>query len=161
MADPVLDDPGELLRFWLWYQKRQTVRGVMLVNLAQALQVDHRRVSAWLARNGIPSCYWNPIARSFDLQSYRDIEDEAKALWQHENNRRGYTPLYQLQSRKQRKGLSTTTIASGTPRRTPAEMPLVADAIADSIDAAKRPNPLRRSARRSKDRKTHETQAGA
>jgi hypothetical protein len=160
MVDPVLDDPGELLRFWLWYQKRQTVRGVVLANLAQALQVDRRRVSAWLARNGIPSCYWNPIARSFDLQSYREIEDEAKALWRHDNNRRGYIPLYQSQSR-QRKGLIPTTTAPGTPRQMPAKMSAVADAIADSIGTAKRPNPRRLPARRSTNRKTHETQTGA
>ena len=101
--DQVLDDPGELLRFWLWYQRHQTVRRFSVSNLAKALAVHPATVSAWMERNAIPTNHWATIARHFDMENYRQIEDAAKALWADPANRRGYTPLFKHHVRRRRR----------------------------------------------------------
>lgn len=100
MTDPVLDDPGELVRFWLWHQQRHTVRSFKIANLATALKAKPAAVGAWLSRHAIPSQYWNPIARHFERGTYRRIEDEAAVLWADPKNRKGYTPLHDLQIKR-------------------------------------------------------------
>ena len=108
MVDPVLDDPGELIRFWLWYQRHQAMRRLVLADLARHLEIDSRRVVAWLNRNAIPTNFWNPIARYFQAtHTYRDIEDQARELWKEPKNRRGFTALYQLRPNRHGPGRRT------------------------------------------------------
>ena len=99
MADQVLDDPGELIRFWLWFQHHQAMRRLVLADLAHHLEIKPTRVWAWLDRHAIPTNFWNPIARYFQAFSestltYRDIEDQARELWKEPKNRLGFTPLH-------------------------------------------------------------------
>jgi hypothetical protein len=108
MADQVLDDPGELIRFWLWFQKHQAMRRLVLADLARHLKIKSPRVAAWLGRHAIPTNFWNPIARYFQAtQTYRDIEDQARELWKEPKNRLGFTPLYQLQPGRRGPGRRT------------------------------------------------------
>lgn len=101
--DPVRDDPGELLRFWLWHERHHTVRSFQVANLAKAIKAKPGTVSAWLTRpNAIPSTYWNAIARFFGRASYRELEDEANTLWGETTERHGYVPLHKLQVKRRR-----------------------------------------------------------
>ena len=100
MTHPFLDDPGELIRFWLWHERHHTVRSFTIVKLATDLHATPKAVAAWLTRHAIPTPYWNRIARHFGRQSYRQLEDEARVLWQQPAHRRGYTPLFHLQKRR-------------------------------------------------------------
>lgn len=140
MTDPVLDDPGELLRFWLWWQKHHSVRSLNISNLARALGVKPSTANSWLRRHAIPSMYWNPIAREFGLPGYRAIEDDAKDLWAVVANRRGYPALHHLQVKRR------AHVADVAPMHP--ETPGAAAAIAGSIDAATRSNRSRPPARR-------------
>lgn len=99
--DPVLDDPGELIRFWLWHRYHHAVQRVTLASLAKALGIKPGAVSAWMDRHAIPTIYWNPIARYFERPSYRTLEDEAMALWASSGHRRGYVPLRATQKKRQ------------------------------------------------------------
>lgn len=100
--DHILDDPGELIRFWLWFQKHHAMRHLVIADLARFLKLKQATVGAWLGRHAISSQYWTPIARYFGRQTHRDIEDEATQLWQEPQNRNGYVPLYQIQIKRRR-----------------------------------------------------------
>lgn len=155
LSDPVLDDPGELLRFWLWHEYRSTVRSFKLANLAKSLGAKPAAVSAWLTRHAIPSFYWNPIARHFKGESatYRVLEDEARALWEVKANQRGYIPLRALQ--KKRRDVAAMTSALAELRlKHPGTPGLVAEYLRQS-DAAMTPRQPQRGARRAATGKDH------
>lgn len=154
MSDTVLDDPGELIRFWLWFQKHHSVRGVNLANLARAVHTKPATVGAWLTRHAIPSFYWNPIARFFGFETYRAIEDQARELWSTARNRRGYAPLERLKVKRRARTKITTPGAGG---RVHPVTPIAAAAIADSIDGAKKSRPRLPTASQARGRKTHGT----
>ena len=113
--DRVLNDPGELIRFWLWYQRRGTPWHFNVGALAASLSVKSATVSAWMKRNAIPTNHWTAIARHFKLDNYRQMEDEARVLWADPANRRGFTPLYKHHVRRRRK----QTDRDPTPRHLP------------------------------------------
>lgn len=155
-GDYVLDDPGELVRFWLWHRSRLTVQGVSQTNLAKSLGVKSGTVYAWLDRHAIPTHYWNPIARFFERPSYRALEDEARVLWETPANRRGYTPLRQLQ--KKRRDLAEA--AAAQPRELPATAEL-AGALRAASRVATRRRPPQTPARSVSARKSHGKRRGA
>lgn len=152
MTDPVLDDPGELMRFWLWWQKHHTVRSLNVSNLARALAVKPATANSWLRRHAVPSVYWNPIAREFGLESYRAIEDQAKAIWEQAANRRGYTPLHSLRV-KRRRPLDAVPVHP--------ETPAAAAAIAGSFGATTRSTRSRPTGHRVTTRTARGKRAGA
>lgn len=161
--DPVLDDPGELLRFWLWHEYKHSVRSFKMANLAKSLHAKPAAVSAWLARHAIPSYYWNPIARHFkgDGATYRQLEDEARALWVTPANRRGYTPLRETHKKRSDLAAMVSAASAWAPSREHPETPaLVADYRASS-GAAKRRRPRQPPARRATARKSHGRKPGA
>jgi hypothetical protein len=100
-ADPVLDDPGELMRFWLWHQKHIDIVSFTIAHLANESPLA---VGAWLGRRrGIPTKHWNAIARYFERESYHELVDEARRLWADLKHRRGYVPLYKLKAKRRRR----------------------------------------------------------
>lgn len=162
MSDPVLDDPGELIRFWLWHERHHTVRSFKVANLAKALEAKPATVSAWLTRPlAVPSTYWNAIARFFGKAAYRELEDEAVTLWRDAANRRDYIPLHQVQIKRGQMARAATASPSAAGARVHPETPLAAAAIADSFAADARRAPRRRVARRAPIRKRHGTSRGA
>jgi len=158
MTDPVLDDPGELLRFWLWHEQRHTVRSFKIANLATALTANSRTVSAWIARNAIPTIYWNAIARFFGRGSYHEIEDEARLLWADKNERRGYTPLYKLQVKRAGVTQRASTRAAepvASARLRSAGTPERVGEYLRQRDAANELHPPQRPARTGRGRRSH------
>ena len=154
--DLVLDDPGELLRFWLWYQKRVAVRTFTIANLAKALRLKPATVGAWLGRHAIPTMYWNRIARYFERASYRDIEDDAIALWANADARRGYIPLHRLQVKRAATRKAARSAGAPGPLRSQETPELVAEYLRESnASGARKSRRPQRLARRAGDRKTH------
>lgn len=99
-SDPVLDDPGELVRFWLWHRYHHAVQRFTQASLASALGLKAGAVGAWIDRHAVPTIYWNPIARYFERPNYRALEDEAMVLWASSTQRRGYVPLRTRQKKR-------------------------------------------------------------
>jgi hypothetical protein len=137
---PVLDDPGELFRFWLWHRFHHTVQSFSQSNLAKALGVKAATVSAWLDRYAIPTNYWTAIATHFERGNWRDLEDEAKTLWGVAANRRDYTPLYKLQKKR------AETSSPAAQRRVSRETPERVTEYLRGTDEAKTPRQRRPSA---------------
>lgn len=86
-----MDDPGELVRFWL--QHRYHEQGFNVPRLAAALQITPAAVGHWLRHRGpIRTPYWATIARFFGLALPDDLLSEARRLWAVPDNRRYYQP---------------------------------------------------------------------
>lgn len=158
MTDPVLDDPGELLRFWLWHERHHTIRSFAVSNLAKAINATPGMVTAWLTRHGIPSPYWNPIARFFGKETYRQLADAAVSLWAEADHRRGYTPLHHIQVKRRHQSAPPTTVRGA---RVHPETPAAAAAIGGSLGEARTPSRPRRSARQATARRTRGTRPDA
>lgn len=164
-----MTDPGELFRFWM--QVRYHEQGFSVPKLAFVLRVKPVTVGHWLRNRGtIRTAYWPEIATFFHKDQPEHMLEEARELWAVADNRRYYT-LHAAERALRRRvtGTATNRTRSAGARSAPAsgagpvhpETPVAAAAIADSIDAATKPNRSRPPARRARARKTHGRRAGA